>query len=105
MEAIKNNLKYDFVKTYKNYCLINLRRLIPEIVNYNTIDVSIADGSILLNSSEKNNPVEDTPIENIKPVENVEESQEPAEPKQNEQSNLPEKNLLDADIKEEHEYD
>lgn len=65
MEAIKDNLKYDFVKTYKNYCLVNLRRVIPEIMNYNPIDVSVVDGAILLNISEKNNPVEEKPVEKI----------------------------------------
>ena len=82
MEAIKDNLKYDFVKTYKNYCLVNLRRLIPEFVDYNTIDVSIADGSIVLNISEKNNPVEN----NI--VENVNESQKTVDVNEHEQANL-----------------
>lgn len=85
MEAIKNNLKYDFVKTYKNYCLVNLRRVIPEIMNYNTIDVSVSDDSIVLNISEKNNPIEENNLKNdskeTKETKEIKEEQEPKEEK------------------------
>ena len=72
MEAIKNNLTYDFVKTYKSYCLVNLRRIIPEFVTYNDVGVLISDGSVVLNISEKNNPVAHDQSED-----NVKESKEP----------------------------
>ena len=77
MEAIKNNLTYDFVKTYKNYCLLELRKVIPEIVTYDSVNVLISDSSVILNVSEKNNPVEhDQFKENIKTTEETKEIEE-----------------------------
>ena len=60
------------VKTYKSYCLVNLRRIIPEFVTYNDVGVLISDGSVVLNISEKNNPVAHDQSED-----NVKESKEP----------------------------
>lgn len=77
MEVIKNNLTYDFVKTYKNYCLFNLRRIIPEFVTYNAVDVLISDGSVILNISEKNNPVEHEQSHEQSKVDDIKESKKP----------------------------
>ena len=95
MEAIKNNLKYDFVKTYKNYCLVNLRRVIPEIMDYNTIDVSVSDNSIILNISEKNNPIEENNLKN--------DSEEPKQIKEEIEPN--EEKIIENENTDEHEND
>lgn len=78
MAAIEKSLSFDFIRVKENYVLLSLRKLVPDFIDYNPIDVRVKKGRLVLRISEQVAVAAAAP-EELAPTEAASSSEVPAE--------------------------